>query len=163
MLHQGHDTVRHEPGGSDHLAGPGDLVDLDHASRRRDLQTPTGLRRDHLEILGAVAGVHGDLDAVPSHGSNPTSACPSDSWRTARSGISPCARLLTGETPYLPERRPHARPAPTGSPGTRRASNRRPAPTRSGGCTPWSGGSARRPFVAPPPGPDAKGAGRPGR
>ena len=67
VLDERHNPCGHEPCGSDRLARPGDLRDLDLASGGGYLHPPTGLGGDDLVALEAGAGVDHDFDPITFH------------------------------------------------------------------------------------------------
>src|SRR5918996_1846730 len=64
VLDYGDHSGGHEPAGTDHPSGPGDLDHLHHAAGRADLDPPPRPGGLDLEPLDPTAGVHGDLDPI---------------------------------------------------------------------------------------------------
>ena len=65
MFYDGQDSWGHEPCGSHHTAGAGELTDLDCRARAAHLDTAPGARRfDHVFAGGTASGVHQDLDEI---------------------------------------------------------------------------------------------------
>jgi len=67
VLDQRQSSPRHEARGAHQGPGPGDLADLDHATRDVPFDPPPGAGRDDLVRARAVAGVDDDLDPIAFH------------------------------------------------------------------------------------------------
>ena len=93
MLDEGHHARRHEATCPDRLTRPGDLGYLHDRAGRRDLYSPSGLRRLDLERLDAVPGVDHDLYAITFHGPIVLRSSDSAIKRAPAAGRSSATRL----------------------------------------------------------------------